>query len=57
MGLPKSPVTKDRRVAINAVCAAILPARMQSSVTRNCLGYVAAISDAVADAPWIVSSR
>jgi hypothetical protein len=50
-------VTKDRRVAINAVCAAILPARMQSSVTRNCLGYVAAISDAVADAPWIVSSR
>jgi hypothetical protein len=50
MGLLKSPVTEDRRVAITAVCASIIAARKRATVPRNSPDYVVAISDAIADA-------
>jgi hypothetical protein len=43
-----------RKAAIIAICASILAARKLAAVPRNSPAYVAAISDAVADARRIV---
>jgi hypothetical protein len=48
------PVDETRKSDIIAVCASILAARKLVTVPRNSPAYVAAISDAVADARRIV---
>lgn len=47
-------VDESRKSAIIAICAAILAARRLATAPRNSPAYVAAISDAVADARRIV---